>query len=416
MWQSRPDMSSWVTHFIHDRNPENDPDFIYGEGEPIRLPYIYDYDKNSRFEDWYCQDEEYFIEPDAEAIQVLLKIIDDGHLRSTWAFRNNRATIYGPRSAVCFTEMPLYALLEYAEQRADKGNVQPYGISFLKQDAFRIGTRPVIYGITGRHKEMPRNSCGGKNKIKGWPRFLEASCGIAQHEQYRYVSFNLGEDGYSDWTHEREWRWSDYKDGYSCPGLPLYLEESPNFYNIIIFVPNSEEAQRVLDRLKAHYDTARMHTQNLLNTCVIALDQLPHKPHLRLEDIPMQYLNVMQHPNPDRKLIEKLKPILKEVNDAAGRAAAYCFKTWRKNNEGRILDVCGFASLMISEPQSELTAALIHLDAIEPLGRIGYQFKDISYKRSDQGLCIEEAAMEAAKNVFIKHFPEAQVWVYTRWD
>ena len=130
----------------------------------------------------------------------------------------------------------------------------------------------------------------------------------------------------------------------------------------------------------------------------------------------MQYLSVMQHRNPDIKLIKILKPILKEVNDAAEIAAAYCFKTWRKNNAGRILDGCGFASLMISEPQSELTAALIQLDAIEPLGRLGYQFKDIKYKRPDQGLCIEEAAMEAAKNVFKKHFPDALVWVYSRWD
>ncbi|MHB8118671.1 MAG: hypothetical protein ACYDHX_08100 [Methanothrix sp.] len=422
MWQSRPDMSAWVTHFIHDRNTENDPDWIYGEGEPIRLPYIYDHEKNSRFEEWYNRDEQYIIKPDAEALTVLLKIIDDGHIRSTWAFRGGRPTIYGPRAAVCFTEMPLYALLDYAKQRADKYNVQPYGISILKQDAFRSGARPVVYGLTGNHEEMPRSLHVKKNAIKEWPRFLQQSCGIALHEQYRYVSFNLGEGGYSDWTHEREWRWCDYEDQYSCPGMPLYLDESPNFSNIMIFVPNGEDAQQVLDRLKVHYDSGwdgfgqQLNTQNLLNTRVIALDQVPNRPNLRLEDVPMQYLSVMQHPNPDIKLVKKLEVTLKKVNDAAEAAAASCFKTSRKDNAGRILDVCGFAYLMISEPQSELTAALVQLDAIEPLGRLGYRFKDIKYKRPDQGLCIEEAAMQAAKDVFIKHFPEAQVWIYTRWD
>ena len=158
-------------------------------------------------------------------MQVLLKIIDDGHIRSSWSFRRDRPTIYGPRAAVCFTEMPLYALIDYVKQRADKYNVQPYGISIMKQDAFRVGVRPVIYGLTGDHLEKPKNPNAPASAIRDWPRFLKPGCGIAEHEQYRYVSFNIGENGYSDWTHEREWRWCDFEDKYSCPGLPLYLKK-----------------------------------------------------------------------------------------------------------------------------------------------------------------------------------------------
>lgn len=36
----RFDMSNWVTHFVHDRNPDNDPSMLFGEGEPVHLPYI----------------------------------------------------------------------------------------------------------------------------------------------------------------------------------------------------------------------------------------------------------------------------------------------------------------------------------------------------------------------------------------
>lgn len=419
MLHSRLDMSRFITHFIHDRNPENDPDWIYGEGEPVRLPYIYDYEKNTRFEDWYYRDEEYQIEPDGTALQVLLKIIDDGHIRSTWSFRGGRPTIYGPRAAVCFTEMPLYALIDYVKRRPTY--VQPYGISIRKLDAFRAGIRPVIYGLTGDHQEEIKYRDASADAIKKWPRFLKPSCGIAEQEQYRYVSFNLEDKGYSNWTHEREWRWCDSEDKYSCPGLPLYLDESPNFSIVLIFVPTSEEAQWVLDRLKAHYDTGwdnfgqQLHRQNMLNTRVIALEQVLTKNSLRLEDISMQYLNVMQHPKASPELIEKVKQVLQEAHAAAESAAVSCYNMATKNDAGHILDVCGFASLMIEEPQSELTSALLQLDAIKPLGSMGYMFKGMNYK-VEQALCIEEAAMNAAKEVFEKHFPKALFWVYSRWD
>ena len=422
VWRSRLDISALITHFIHDRNPDNDPDWIYGEGEHIRFPYVHDCLKNSRFDDWYNRDKEYPIEPDGSALKVLLKIIDDGHIKSTWSFRNNLPTVYGPRSAVCFTEMPLYALIEYSRQRGDKSSVQPYGISIFKKDAFKAGARPVIYGLTNNHEELAQNPATRGKAFKMWPRFLAPSCGIAESEQYRYVRFSLTGKVFSDWTHEREWRWSDYRDQYSCPGLPLYLEDGQKFPIIMIFVPTNAEAQQVLDRLKVHYDSGwdgssnELKKDNLLNTRVIALDQVPNRPTLRLEDLPMQHLLVMRHPKPSIELIEKAKMVFQKAEVAAQAAADLCYEIANKNPEGQVLDVCGFASLMISEPQSELTAALIQLDSIEPLGRLGYVFTNIKYKRPDQGLCIEEAAMQAAKEEFEKYFPNAQLWIRTRWD
>jgi hypothetical protein len=318
--------------------------------------------------------------------------------------------------------MPLYALLDYVKQRADKYNLQLYGISITKRDAFRAGARPVIYGLTGDHLEESRNQNAPASVIRDWPRLLKPSCGIAEHEQYRYVSFNLGDRGYSDWTHEREWRWCDSEDKYSCPGLPLYLDESPDFSTILIFVPTSEEAQRVLDRLKAHYDTGEndfgqeLHLRNMLRTHVVALDQIPRKSTLRLEDIPTLCLNVMQHPEASAELIKKVSQVLREAHAAAESAAVSCYSTAKKNDAGEVLDVCGFASLVIAEPQSELTAALLQLDAIEPMGRLGYMFKDMNYGVPDQALCIGEAAMRAAEVVFEKHFPKALFWVHSRRD
>ena len=175
-------------------NPDNDPNQIFGEGDYIRFPYHVDRAKNERFDAWHEYDSEYPIEPDGTARQVLLKILDDGHIRATWSFRNGRPTIYGHSAAVCLTEMPLGALLQYAKKRPDA--VSPYAISVLRHEAFAAGARPAIYGCTMPHSERTTD---------GFWRELDESCGIAVHEQYRYVATRLDGVRPIDWTHEREW-------------------------------------------------------------------------------------------------------------------------------------------------------------------------------------------------------------------
>ena len=102
---SREDLSEWAVHFVHDYNAESEPDdstidFDHYDG----FPYHRDKKINDRFDSWSISDEYYPIDPDPDALQVLLKIITDGHIRASWAFRNGRPTVYGPRAAVCFTE------------------------------------------------------------------------------------------------------------------------------------------------------------------------------------------------------------------------------------------------------------------------------------------------------------------------
>ena len=84
-------------------------------------------------------------------------------------------TIYGPRAAVCFTEMPLFALEQYAEQRG-KDSVEKYAVGVLKRELFAAGWRPVIYGLGGKHMERrPQGTNFG-----GWPRYLDPSCGLGE--------------------------------------------------------------------------------------------------------------------------------------------------------------------------------------------------------------------------------------------
>src|SRR5260370_41525724 len=115
--------------------------------------------------------------------------------------------------------MPVYAFLDYAKTRADKLNVQTYGIALLNEELFRAGARPVIYGLSRPHAELPS---AASNRWAG-PRLLDPSCGIARHEQYRYVAMNLGRDRLIDWSHEREWRWTnDFAKDRDPPGLAIW--------------------------------------------------------------------------------------------------------------------------------------------------------------------------------------------------
>lgn len=153
--EQRRDLSEWLIHFVHDRNPDNDPLTRWWEQDSYRYPIAFDEKEAPIYTHWPEQDETEPLAPDADAMRVLSKIVDDGHIRAGWSFRGRRPTIYGPRAAVCFTEMPLYAFLAYAKDRADERHVHTYGIALPKRELFRAGARPVIYGLSGNHAEVP---------------------------------------------------------------------------------------------------------------------------------------------------------------------------------------------------------------------------------------------------------------------
>ncbi|GFE72128.1 hypothetical protein [Chroococcus sp. FPU101] len=223
--QNRIDLSEWVIHFVHDRDLSH-----YPKTKDFPLPFIFDktgkpiihdldkiaYDDQVAYES--SLDHPYGLASDASAYSVLKKILFDGYIKSGWSFRNGKPTIYGSKSTVCFTEMPLYALVEYASKRSNSSSVEAYGIALRKQELFKADGRPIIYGLSGLHQEATRDdSCFGKGF-----RCLSSSCGIGLHEQYRYVAMNLNKNKWIDWTYEREWRWAVTDEECKVPGLPLF--------------------------------------------------------------------------------------------------------------------------------------------------------------------------------------------------
>lgn len=227
MLQDRIDLSEWVIHFVHDRNLNHYP-------KSVNLPLPFYFDKTGKplihdldeivYEDQiayeYTPDHPYGIGYNANAYSVLKKILLEGYIQSGWSFRNGKPTIYGSRSAVCFTEMPLYGLIAYASQRNNSSSVEAYGIALKKNEVFRSGGRPVIYGLSSVHQEAMRND---PYYGKGF-RCLSSSCGIGLKEQYRYVAMNLRKDKPIDWSHEREWRWAVPNEEFEIPGLPIWIE------------------------------------------------------------------------------------------------------------------------------------------------------------------------------------------------
>ena len=425
---SRQDLTLWAMHFIHDRNPSNDPnDLTINYDHYEGFPYHEDRVLNSRFDDWDTYDRENELEPDTAAFHVLLKIIKDGHIRASWAFRNNRPTIYGPRAAVCFTEMPLYALLDYARKRR-KSDVGTYTIGVLKHELFVAGGRPVIYGLSGGHVEQPAGALSNQR----WPRKLDPSCGLAESEQYRYVAMTLDSTMPIDWSHEREWRWVDHEDRCRCPGLPIWLADEPiSFRRVFIVVQTSTEVERVLDLLKELHDDGAnnydwpFYRATLENTSVVSLDSVgdnlteKHAKTLRLEDIPKSEIETFRQPKVTPEFVKEVGSVLSEARKAADDAAEAFMKTAARTKDGRhVADVAGWAHLVVYEAQSPLVSALLELNSVYAAPGEGYIFRDLGGLGwgSEQALSVAEAAVRAAQEVFEEHFLDNTFRIRTRWD
>lgn len=421
MKKPRLDMSDWVVHFVHDPNPEYSPVKWCSENilKSGSLPYVEDLEKNARFSYWEESDASYGAP--TNAVQVLMKILHDGHIRSGWSFRTSRATIYDPRSACCFTEMPLYALLQYASEQKDRSNVSAYGICLLKDQFYRSGGRPVIYGTTGAYIEDNPNP---------WPVKLPEASGLMEKEQYRFVPFDLARKKGKpiDWSHEREWRWCDSKDEGAVPGLPIWLEQGPQFTQAIVLVKTRAEAKKVLRQMKSCQDSLRSTPQfhpdasgwiydlkAIEGTSVVALDEVlavvnaKGIDNVQISDIPFEYRKEVEVPVPTAELKRRAAKALMEAISAAQQAAREHQITAAQAVEGHWFTPKGFANVVVHNLLSSVTQAFIEIKAGQGASGIGYY---ITAATSDGGVSrdVSEAfaAARAALAVFQSEFPDEE--------
>ena len=70
----RPDLSEWALHFTHDYNPDAEPiDPIINFDLYDGFPYHESKELNDRFYPWRISDDDFPIDPDPDALQVLFK-------------------------------------------------------------------------------------------------------------------------------------------------------------------------------------------------------------------------------------------------------------------------------------------------------------------------------------------------------
>lgn len=216
------------------------------------------------------------------AFEILKKIIEDGYLKTGWSQRGLRRTIFGKKPAVCFTESPLFAFVDYVKKRQDRHAIDSYGIALTRGDLFRITARNVIYGTTHNPKE--RKDVSGAYLLGDFP----------PEEQYRYV-LTTDVDGKNDWMHEREWRWTyqDFLHG-TCQELKIWYFDDDNYhFNPIVIIVKAEHERKELlgmfEKISIMADDLekknpvgwafRRLRNNLINTGIITLDDIDFTGH-----------------------------------------------------------------------------------------------------------------------------------------
>jgi len=417
--RQRLDLTEWIIHFVHERKPEDNFEGLYEDlnflaeeldnhqyltEDDFRLCDYYDESGKEHFvNDTYIENE-YGIDADASAFEVLKKILHDGFIHSSWSMRNLTPSIYGPKSAVCLTEMPLYALLEYAKVRGERsGYVGNYGLAFKRNELFDAGARPVIYGLTGTFKEAEYDE---KSVCQG--RLLDESCGIGKHEQYRYVSTILHKKKGKtiDWTHEREWRWALPDDRYGVPGLPFFLaKEYANFFSeVIIIVCTDEEQEDLLLHLKNLYDAGCRNTgfqyneKMIASAKVLSLETLANNKDIdfytmKIEDLPMKQMRIMPEFTVPQELLDKVKKVIEIANQTSLKSV----KEYLENNPSfeEEKGCYGFANVC-TDSASEVTQALQDAGLAKAYSNGCYFIKIEEYKTFNLEL-LEIGAKAAAK-------------------
>lgn len=183
---------------------------------------------------------------DMPAFFLLRHCIRQGRMWATWSYRGNARTIYGPRAAVCFTDMPIPAFIETSRTRWERGQaIAPYALVLPKPAMFDAGARPVIYGLSTDANPSIDRSSGDR---------LLPSSALPLMEQYRYVAYDPS-SGRLDWAHEREWRWPcDEPPWFDPDGIPpgesgdipgLGIDD-PSLGGIGVIVRTDDEAERVV--------------------------------------------------------------------------------------------------------------------------------------------------------------------------
>jgi hypothetical protein len=154
---------------------------------PDLTPYLVHLTKNTKPEDGFS------------AFENLVSILMEGRIRGS---KSSKGFIKGPNRAACFMDVPFAALknvLNPRDSNPESPRYEPYGIVVTKKYAYKQGCRPVLYLSDAETKDL----------------------GIPRDQLWRVVRFEVTDQGWISWLHEREWRCRGNFDVPSNPQVVL---------------------------------------------------------------------------------------------------------------------------------------------------------------------------------------------------
>ena len=188
---------------------------------PDLTPYLVHLTKNSQ-----CAD-------DYSAFDNLVSILKGGEV---WGSTSSQGFIKGPHPATCFMDVPFYALKYILNKKnADPANprYEPFGVFVTKKYAYNHRCRPVLYLSNQEVKKL---------------------C-IPEDELWRVVRFEVSDEGWISWLHEREWR---CKGSFPLPTEPLG-----------VLVKNTRYAERLKKEIARAPDTFRATPRSIIPLSVM---------------------------------------------------------------------------------------------------------------------------------------------------
>lgn len=291
----RFDLSDWLVHFVKKIDLTS--------SSPPPLPY--EWPQGAIVED-----------STLSPFFILRQIIRDGRLLPTWSIRKGNRTIYGNRPAICFTEMPLAAFLMAGKQRSARNEqMSSYGVMIPKDQLFKQGARPVIYGLAENSNYLTTNSPTGA-------RLLDERA-LPLQEQYRYAAFNPTKEGTLDWSHEREWRWptpDEHPQANTYAELSIHGLDIRDFTGIGFIVKNERQANLLTYDILRLID-ANLITENTVNFILIQerfpdINSLinPNQTAKAIADSRIEIASYFEHNEPKTdQLIKKFDALVEKV-------------------------------------------------------------------------------------------------------
>ncbi len=387
----REDITDWLIHFTKDISAEDVVDVFYKV----------EYEKNEEdITDGYLKLDftnqfSYGINH-LSAYEVLKKIIEECGIRYNYSFRNGVTTLYGGEPVICFTEMPIHSLLEYAKTRNAKSN-STYGIAIRKKDAYKYGARPVIYGLANKNTFEYLENTDTRRLLKENVLPIE--------EQFRLVPLRL--DKNIDWTHEREWRIKKrndiYHHTYIQNGIDLeeiehldIFEDEGHCEEIIVIVNSEDEANEMFDIILTLIDGKGNKFESSFNPksiAILILENLEKENKLirRIEDISKKSYFKVELEDLSVKELNWLKELVSRCQNVISKKATEDYlknhKLNPKNND--FDDAAGFSSIYSYAVRNKYLRGLLKLDIAFPIGD-GYMIRAIGTHFHSQSISFRE--------------------------